>query len=107
MDQSTLANVLGHLAQMSEQQGQLQQVQNEVLTEIAQSVAEDRSILQELVTSSGGEDGHRAAGAVPQIQILQKMGEWDDGEAGRRPSRAWPRSPGDCFRSGLTISCRS
>ncbi|CAL8306834.1 unnamed protein product [Boreogadus saida] len=33
MDQSPLGSVLGHLAQMSERQGQLQQTQSKVLTE--------------------------------------------------------------------------
>ena len=80
LDQSPLANVLGYLAQMSELQGQLHQVQNGVLLEIARSLAADRAILCELVTSVGGGDGYRAAVAVPHIHI-QKMGERNNAEA--------------------------
>jgi hypothetical protein len=43
MAQSPLGKVLGHLAKMAERQGQLHQVQNEVLTELAQSLAADRA----------------------------------------------------------------
>ena len=50
MDQSPLGNVLGHLAQMAERQGQLHQAQNEALTDLAQSLAADRAMLRELLT---------------------------------------------------------
>ncbi|XP_056444349.1 uncharacterized protein LOC130380948 [Gadus chalcogrammus] len=43
MDQSPLGSVLGHLAQMAELQGQFQQAQSEVLTELAQSLVADRA----------------------------------------------------------------
>ncbi|CAL8394952.1 unnamed protein product [Boreogadus saida] len=42
---SSAGNVLGHLAQMAERQGQLHQAQNEVLTDLAQSLAADRAML--------------------------------------------------------------
>ena len=51
MEQSPLAGVLGHLAQMSERQTQLQQAQNEVLLELAQSLTADRAVLRELLVS--------------------------------------------------------
>ncbi|CAL8340151.1 unnamed protein product [Boreogadus saida] len=78
MDQSPLGNVLGHLAQMAERQSQLHHSQNEVLTELAQSLAADRAMLRELLTSSGRGEGPR--GATPNIHI-PKMGETDDAEA--------------------------
>ena len=52
MDQSPLGNVLGHLAQMAERQSQIHHAQNKVLTELAQSMAADRAMLRELLTSS-------------------------------------------------------
>ena len=73
MEQSPLASVLGHLAQMSERQSQLQHTQNKVLTKLAQSLAADRAILREFLASGGRGDEPRGAGAVPHIHIL-KMG---------------------------------
>ncbi|KAK0141106.1 hypothetical protein N1851_021908 [Merluccius polli] len=78
MDQSPLGNILGHLAQMSERQSQLHLAQNEVLSELAQSLAEDRTMLRELIKPGGGGEGPRPAN--PQIHI-PKMGEADDAEA--------------------------
>ncbi|CAL8315405.1 unnamed protein product [Arctogadus glacialis] len=60
MDQSLLGNVLGHLAQMAERQGQLHQEQNEVLTELAQLA---RAMLRELLASGGCGEGPRGEGA--------------------------------------------
>ena len=67
MDQSL--GVLGHLAQMAERQGQLQQARSEVLTELAQ-----------LLASGGRGEGPRGAGPVVNIHV-PKMGEADDAEA--------------------------
>ncbi|CAL8358712.1 unnamed protein product [Merluccius merluccius] len=78
MDQSPLGNILGHLAQMAERQSQLHLAQNEVLSELAQSLAEDRTMLRELIKPGGGGEGPRPAN--PQIHI-PKMGEADDAEA--------------------------
>ena len=80
MDQSPLGNVLGHLAQMAEQQGQLHQAQNEVLAELAQSLAADRAMLRELLAAGGRGEGPRGAGPATQIHV-PKMGEADDPEA--------------------------
>ena len=55
MDPSSLASVLGHLAQRAERQTQLQQAQNEVLVELARSLATDREAMRELLGS--GERG--------------------------------------------------
>ena len=94
MDQSPLGNVLGHLAQMAERQSQLHHAQNEVLTELARSLAADRAMLRELLTSSGRGEGPR--GATPNIHI-PKMGETDDAEAflgtfqGVAEVSGWPR----------------
>ena len=44
MDRLSLASVLGHLAQTAERQTQLQQAQNEVLVELARSLATDRDL---------------------------------------------------------------
>ena len=80
MAQSPLGKVLGHLAKMAERQGQLHQVQNEVLTELAQSLAADRAMLRELLASGGRGEGPRGAGAATHIHV-PKMGEADDAEA--------------------------
>ena len=81
MDQSPLGSVLGHLAQMAERQGQLQQTQSEVLTELAQSLGQsDRAVLRELLASGGRGEGPRGAGPVANIHV-PKMGEADDAEA--------------------------
>ncbi|CAL8387740.1 unnamed protein product [Boreogadus saida] len=96
MDQSPLGSVLGHLAQMEEWQGQLQQTQSEVLTELAQSLAADRAILRELLASRGRAEGPRGAGPVANIHV-PKMGEADDAEAfletfqGVAQVSGWPR----------------
>ena len=74
MDQSPLANVLSHLAQLADQQHQLQQAQGGVLAEMAHTLAEDRTVLRGLVAAGVGTE------AEPRIQ-LQKMGEQDDAEA--------------------------
>ncbi|CAL8360285.1 unnamed protein product [Boreogadus saida] len=66
------------LAQMAERQSKLHHAQNEVLTELAQSLAADRAMLRELLTSSGRGEGPR--GATLNIHI-PKMGETDDAEA--------------------------
>ena len=50
MDQSPLGNVLGHRAQMAVRQSQIHHAQNEVLTELAKSLAADRAMLRELHT---------------------------------------------------------
>ena len=55
MDPSSLASVLGHLAQTAERQTQLQQAQTEVLVELARSLATDREAMWELLGS--GERG--------------------------------------------------
>ena len=47
MEQSPLASVLGHLAQTAALQTQLQQAQNEVLVELARSLAADREAMRE------------------------------------------------------------
>ena len=77
MDPSSLASVLGHLAQRAERQTQLQQAQNEVLVELARSLATDREAMRELLGSGerGGETRLRQHIYVP------KMGEADDPEA--------------------------
>ncbi|CAL8389000.1 unnamed protein product [Boreogadus saida] len=59
---------------------QLQLSQNEVLTELAQSLAADRAILREFLASGGCGDEQRGAGAVPHSYI-PKMREADDAEA--------------------------
>ena len=69
MEQSPLAAVLGHLAQMSERQPQLQQAQNEVLLELAQSLTADRAVLRELLVSGDHGREPRAAGAVGHIHV--------------------------------------
>ncbi|CAL8371991.1 unnamed protein product [Arctogadus glacialis] len=69
MNQSPLGNVLGHLAQRAERQGPLHQAQNEVLSDLAQSLAADRAMRRELL-ASGGPATH-----------IPKMGEADDAEA--------------------------
>ena len=56
MDQSPLGSVLGHLAQMAERQGQLQQAQSEVLTELAQSLAADWAVIRELLPWEAARD---------------------------------------------------
>ena len=77
MEQSPLASVLGHLAQTAELQTQLQQAQNEVLVELARSLAADREAMQELLGS-----GKRGGVTRPGQQIfMPKMGEADDPEA--------------------------
>ena len=112
MDQSPLESVLGHLAQMGEWQGQLQQTQSEVLTELAQSLAADRAVLWELLASGGRGEGPRGAGPVANIHV-PKIWEADDAEAfletfqGVAEVSRWPRSQGGLVRSGLTVSCRS
>ena len=95
MDQSL--GVLGHLAQMAERQGQLQQAQSEVLTELAQSLGQsDRAVLRELLASGGRGEGPRGAGPVANIHV-PKMGEADDAEAfletfqGVAEVSGWPR----------------
>ena len=77
MDPSSLASVLGHLAQTAERQTQLQQAQTEVLVELARSLATDREAMRELLGSGerGGETRLRQHIYVP------KMGEADDPEA--------------------------
>ena len=96
MDQSPLGNVLGHLAQMAEQQGQLHQAQNEVLAELAQSLAADRAMLRGLLASGGRGEGPRGAGTATPIHV-PKMGEADDPEAflqtfqGVAELSGWPR----------------
>ena len=57
MDPSSLASVLGQLAQRAKRQTQLQQAQNEVLVELARSLATDREAMRELLGSGerGGE----------------------------------------------------
>ena len=77
MDQSLLGNVLGHLAQMAERQGQLHQVQNEVRSDLAQTVAADRAMLREPLASGGRDEGPRGAGPASHIHV-PKMGEADD-----------------------------
>ena len=78
MDQSPLAHVLGHLAQLSEQQNQLQRVQGGLLAEMSQTLrrtsvwarvlAEDQAVRRKLIASGGGRDGgDRGARAVPRI----------------------------------------
>ena len=47
MNPSSLASVLGHLAQTAERQTQLQQAQTEVLVELARSLATDREAMRE------------------------------------------------------------
>ena len=96
IDQSPLGSVLRHLAQMAERQGQLQLIQSEVLTELAQSLAADRAVLLELLASGGGGEGPRGAGPVANIHV-PKMGEADDAEAfletfqGVAEVSGWPR----------------
>ena len=80
MEQSPLGNVLGHLAQMAERQGQLHQAQNEALTDLAQSLAADRAMLRELLASGGRGEGPRGAGPATHIHV-PKMGDADDPEA--------------------------
>ena len=76
MDPS-LASVLGHLAQRAERQTQLQQAQNEVLVELARSLATDREAMRELLGS-----GERGGETRPWRHIyVPKMGEADDPEA--------------------------
>ena len=106
MDQSPLGNVLRHLAQMAEWQGQIQQAQNEVLTELAQSLAADRLMLREILASGGRGEGPRGAAAAPSIHI-PKMGKADDAEAFLGTFQGWPRSRGGLARSGRTVSCHS
>ena len=103
MDQSPLGSVLGHLAQMAERQGQLQQTQSEVLTELAQSLAADRAVLRELLASGGRGEGPRGEGPVANIHV-PKMGEADDAGAFLETFQG---SPGGLVRNGLIISCRS
>ena len=87
---------LGHLAQMAELQGQLQQTQSEVLKELAQSLAADRAVLWELLASGGRGEGPRGAGPVANIHV-PKFGEADDAEAFLEPFQGvaevsgWPR----------------
>ena len=77
MEQSPLASVLGHLAQTAALQTQLQQVQNEVLVELARSLATDREAMRELLGS-----GERGGETRPRRHIyVPKMGEADDPEA--------------------------
>ena len=77
MDPSSLASVLGHLAQRAERQTQLQQAQNEVLVELARSLATDREAMRELLGS-----GERGGETRPRRHIyVPKMGEADDPEA--------------------------
>ncbi|CAL8350137.1 unnamed protein product [Boreogadus saida] len=77
MDPSSLASVLGHLAQRAERQTQLQQAQNEVLVELAGSLATDREAMRELLGS-----GERGGETRPWRHIyVPKMGEADDPEA--------------------------
>ena len=96
MDHSPLGNVLGHLAQMAERQGQLHQAQNEALTDLAQSLAADRAMLRELLASGGRGEGPRGAGPATHIHV-PKMGEADDAEAfiktfqGVAEVSGWPR----------------
>ena len=96
MDQSPLGNVLGHLAQMADRQGQLHQAQNEVLSDLAQSLAADRAMLRELLASGGRGEGPRGAGPAAHIHV-PKMGEADDAEAfietfqGVAEVSGWPR----------------
>ncbi|CAL8337680.1 unnamed protein product [Boreogadus saida] len=80
MDQSPLGNVLGHLAQMAERQGQLHQTQNEALMDLAQSLAADRAMIRELLAAGGRGEGPRGAGPATSIHV-PKMGEADDAEA--------------------------
>ena len=101
MEQSPLASVLGHLAQTAELQTQLQQVQNEVLVELARSLAADREAMRELLGSGKGGGVTR-----PGQQIfIPKMGKADDPEAFLGPSEGWPRSQSGRRRSGPTVSC--
>ena len=96
MDQSPLGSVLGHLAQMAERQGQLQQAQSEVLTELAQSLAADWGVLREFLASGGHGEGPRGAGPVANIHV-PKIWEADDAEAfletfqGVAEVSGWPR----------------
>ena len=62
---------------MSERQAQIQQSQNEVLLELAQSLTADRAVLRELLDSSDHGREPRAAGAVGHIHV-PKMGDTDD-----------------------------
>ena len=106
MDQSPLGNVLGHLAQMAERQGQLHQAQNEALTDLAQSLAADRAMLRELLASGGRGEGPRGAGPATHIHV-PKMGDADDPEAfietfqGVAEVSGWPRP------EWAHVSCRS
>ncbi|CAL8394169.1 unnamed protein product [Boreogadus saida] len=70
MDQSPLGSVLGHLAQMAERQGQLQQTQSEVLTELAQSLAADRAVLR----NQTGEQRERS-NAIPTRDCRSRSAE--------------------------------
>ena len=96
MEQSPLGNVLGHLAQMAERQGQLHQAQNEALTDLAQSLAADRAMLRELLASGGRGEGPQGAGPATHIHV-PKIGEGDDAEAfietfqGVAEVSGWPR----------------
>ena len=73
VDQTPLVSMLGHLAQMSERQSQVQLAQNEVLTELALSLAADWAVLRELLASGGSGGEPRRAGAVAHIHV-PKMG---------------------------------
>jgi hypothetical protein len=81
---------------MSERQSQLQHAQNEVLTELAQSLAADQAILCEFLASGGRGDKQRGAGALPHSHI-PKMREADNAEAflktfsGFAEVSRWPR----------------
>ncbi|CAL8254303.1 unnamed protein product [Boreogadus saida] len=93
MEQSPLASVLGHLAQSAELQTQLQQAQNEVLVELARSLAADREAMRELLGS-----GERSGVARPGRQIyIPKMGEADDPEAIERFVRVGEREKEDAL----------
>ena len=71
MDPSALTNVLSHLAQLADQQHQLQQVQGEVLAEMARTLAEDRTALRGLVAAGVG--GGAEAGSRIQLQKIGSM----------------------------------
>ena len=101
MEQSPLASVLGHLAQTAELQTQLQQAQNEVLVELARSLAADREAMRELLGS-----GKRGGVTRPGQQIfIPKMGRLTTQRPFWRPSEGWPRSQSGRRRSGPTVSC--
>ena len=74
MDQSPLTNMLSHLAQLAEQQHQLQQAQGGVLAKMGHTLAED----------PGGPPGARCRGRRRRSWSRPQDPAAEDGGAGRR-----------------------